>query len=215
VIAVSDAVSFATARRVTREEGLLIGGSGGTAVAAALQGAAGLPPEAVVVVHIPDSGRGYLSKLYDDGWMADHGFLRAAGPTVGDLLRERAPGLPMLVHTHPDETVRQAIEILREFEVSQMPVVKHEPPVVLAEVIGAVSERELLQAAIAEPSALDRPVGDVMGPAMPTIGIGEPIDLAIGRLEQAAAALVLDGGHPVAVITRSDVLGSLVTKSGR
>jgi cystathionine beta-synthase len=215
VIAVSDAVSFATARRVTREEGLLIGGSGGTAVAAALQVAAGLPPEAVVVVHIPDSGRGYLSKLYDDGWMADHGFLRAAGPTVGDLLRERAPGLPMLVHTHPDETVRQAIEILREFEVSQMPVVKHEPPVVLAEVIGAVSERELLQAAIAEPSALDRPVGDVMGPAMPTIGIGEPIDLAIGRLEQAAAALVLDGGHPVAVITRSDVLGSLVTKSGR
>jgi cystathionine beta-synthase len=215
VIAVSDAVSFATARRVTREEGLLIGGSGGTAVAAALQVAAGLPPEAVVVVHIPDSGRGYLSKLYDDGWMADHGFLRAAGPTVGDLLRDRAPGLPMLVHTHPDETVRQAIEILREFEVSQMPVVKHEPPVVLAEVIGAVSERELLQAAIAEPSALDRPVGDVMGPAMPTIGIGEPIDLAIGRLEQAAAALVLDGGHPVAVITRSDVLGSLVTKSGR
>jgi cystathionine beta-synthase len=215
VIAVSDAVSFATARRVTREEGLLIGGSGGTAVAAALQVAVGLPPEAVVVVHIPDSGRGYLSKLYDDGWMADHGFLRAAGPTVGDLLRERAPGLPMLVHTHPDETVRQAIEILREFEVSQMPVVKHEPPVVLAEVIGAVSERELLQAAIAEPSALDRPVGDVMGPAMPTIGIGEPIDLAIGRLEQAAAALVLDGGHPVAVITRSDVLGSLVTKSGR
>jgi cystathionine beta-synthase len=215
VIAVSDAVSFATARRVTREEGLLIGGSGGTAVAAALQVAAGLPPEAVVVVHIPDSGRGYLSKLYDDGWMADHGFLRAAGPTVGDLLRDRAPGLPMLVHTHPDETVRQAIEILREFEVSQMPVVKHEPPVVLAEVIGAVSERELLQAAIAEPSALDRPVGDVMGPAMPTIGIGEPIDLAIGRLEQAAAALVLDGGHPVAVITRSDVLGSLVTKSSR
>ena len=83
VIPISDAVSFATARRVTREEGLLIGGSGGTAIAAALHIAAGLPPDAVVVVHIPDSGRGYLSKLYDDGWMADHGFLRAAGPTVG------------------------------------------------------------------------------------------------------------------------------------
>lgn len=215
VVAISDAVSFATARRVTREEGLLIGGSGGTAIAAALQVAAGLPPDAVVVVHIPDSGRGYLSKLYDDGWMADHGFLRSAGPSVGDLLRGRDPGLPMLVHTHPDETVRQAIEILREFEVSQMPVVKHEPPVVLAEVIGAVSERELLQAAIADPTALDRPVGDVMGPKMPTIGIGEPIDLAIARLEQASAALVLDGGHPVAVITRSDVLGSLVTERGR
>ena len=94
VVAVSDAESFATARRVTREEGLLIGGSGGTAIAAALRVAEGLPAEAVVVVHIPDSGRGYLSKLYDDGWMADHGFLRATGPTVGDLVRERDPGLP-------------------------------------------------------------------------------------------------------------------------
>jgi cystathionine beta-synthase len=211
VIPISDAVSFATARRVTREEGLLIGGSGGTAIAAALHVAAGLPADAVVVVHIPDSGRGYLSKLFDDGWMADHGFLRAAGPSVGDLLRGRDPDLPLLVHTHPDETVRQAIEILREFEVSQMPVVKHEPPVVLAEVIGAVSERELLQAAIADPAALDKPVGEVMGPMLPTIGIGEPLDLAVSRLEQSSAALVLDGGHPVAVITRSDVLGSLVT----
>ncbi len=215
VIAVSDATSFATARRVTREEGLLIGGSGGTAIAAALQVATGLPADAVVVVHIPDSGRGYLSKLYDDGWMADHGFLRAAGPTVGDLLRGRDPDLPSLVHTHPDETVRQAIEILREFEVSQMPVVKHEPPVVLAEVIGAVSERELLQASVADPGALDRPVGDVMGPPLPTIGIGEPISLAASRLEQASAALVLDGGHPVGVITRSDVLSSLVHDRGQ
>ncbi len=210
VIPISDAVSFGTARRVTREEGLLIGGSGGTAIAAALQVASGLPPEAVVVVHIPDSGRGYLSKLYDDGWMADHGFLRAAGPTVGDLLRGREAELPLLVHTHPDETVRQAIEILREFEVSQMPVVKHEPPVVLAEVIGAVSERQLLQAAVADPSALDKPVGDVMGPTMPTIGIGEAVDVAIDLFERSPAALVLDGGHPVAVITRSDVLGRLV-----
>ncbi len=214
VVAVSDATSFGTARRVTREEGLLIGGSGGTAVAAALQVAAGLPADAVVVVHIPDSGRGYLSKLYDDGWMADHGFLRAAGPTVGDLLRGRDAALPSLVHTHPGETVRQAIEILHEFGVSQMPVVKHEPPVELAEVVGAVSERELLQVSVADPRALDRPVGDVMGPALPTIGIGEPVELAVSRLDHASAALVLDGGHPVGVITRSDVLRSLVTDRG-
>jgi cystathionine beta-synthase len=213
IVAISDAESFATARRVTREEGLLIGGSGGTAVAAALRVAAGLPPEAVVVVHIPDSGRGYLSKLYDDGWMADHGFLRSAGPSVGDLLRQRSPDLPQLVHTHPDETVREAIEILREFGVSQMPVVKHEPPVVLGEVVGAVDERELLRLAFADPAAMDRPVGDVMGPKLPTVGIGEPLDVAVERLESAPAALVLDGGHPVAVISRADVLGAVASRT--
>jgi cystathionine beta-synthase len=209
VVPISDAESFATARRVTREEGLLIGGSGGTAVAAALRIAEGLPPDAVVVVHIPDSGRGYLSKLYDDGWMADHGFLRASGPTVGELLRQRDPDLPALVHTHPEETVRVAIDILREFEVSQMPVVKHEPPVVLAEVIGSVTERNLLKVAFADPANLDRPIGEVMEDPLPTIGAGEPLDLAVTRLENAPAVLVLDGGHPVGVVSRSDVLGAL------
>src|SRR3546814_10427345 len=91
-----------------------------------------------------------------------------------------------------------------------MPVVKHEPPVVLAEVIGAVSERQLLQAAVADAGALDRPVGEVMGPALPTVGIGEPLSEAMTTLDGAAAALVLDGGHPVGVVTRSDVLGSLL-----
>ena len=214
VVAVSDADSFSTARRVTREEGLLIGGSGGTAIAAALRIAEGLPPEAVVVVHIPDSGRGYLSKLYDDGWMADHGFLRATGPTVGDLVRERDADLPSLVHTHPDETVRVAIDILREYGVSQMPVVKHEPPVVLAEVVGAVDERDLLGAALADPGVLDQPIGSVMGPPLPTVGIGESLASVAARLESAPAALVLDGGHPVAVVSRADLLGAIAHASG-
>ena len=214
VIAVSDAESFSTARRVTREEGLLIGGSGGTAIAAALRVAQGLPPEAVVVVHIPDSGRGYLSKLYDDGWMADHGFLRATGPTVGDLVGERDPGLPSLVHSHPDETVRTAIEILREYGVSQMPVVKHEPPVVLAEVVGSVDERDLLGAAVADPAVLDQLVGSIMGPPLPTVGIGESLATVAGRLESAPAALVLDGGHPVAVVSRTDLLGAIANVGG-
>jgi cystathionine beta-synthase len=141
--------------------------------------------------------------------MADHGFLRASGPTVGDLLRQRDPELPALVHTHPEETVRVAIDILREFEVSQMPVVKHEPPVVLAEVIGSVSERNLLNVAFADPANLDRPVGEVMEGPLPTIGAGETLDLAVTRLESAPAVLVLDGGHPVGVVSRSDVLGAL------
>jgi cystathionine beta-synthase len=213
VIAVSDAESFATARRVSREEGLLIGGSAGTAIAAALRVGRDLPPEAVMVVHVPDSGRGYLSKLYNDAWMADYGFLRAAGTTVGEALRSRDAGLPLIVHTHPDETVREAIAIMREYGVSQMPVVKQEPPVVLAEVVGAVTERDLMDRAFSDPSALDQPVGTVMGDPLPTIGAGEPLDLAVNRLESAPAVLVLDRGHPVGVLSRSDVLASLVGRA--
>ena len=209
VVPVSDAESFATARRVTREEGLLLGGSGGTAVAAALRIGRDLPAEAVIVVHIPDSGRGYLSKLYNDAWMADYGFLHAAGATVGDLLASRDPELPALVHTHPDESVRDAIAILHEYSVSQMPVVKHEPPVALAEVVGAVTERELMEHAFSNPAMLDRAVSDVMGPALPTVGAGEPVSQAVERLEGASAVLVLDRGHPIGVVTRSDVLMAL------
>ena len=213
VIAVSDAESFATARRVTREEGLLLGGSGGTAVAAALAVGRDLPSESVIVVHIPDSGRGYLSKLYNDAWMADYGFLRESGSTVGEVLSARDASLPSLVHTHPDETVRQAIAILREYGISQMPVIKHEPPIVLAEVVGSVTERELMDAVFTEPSALEQNVGELMGETLPTIGIGEQVQLAIGRLESAPALLVLDRGHPVGIITRSDVLAALAIKS--
>ncbi len=213
VVAVSDAESFATARRVTREEGLLLGGSGGAAVAAALRAGRALGEDAVVVVHIPDSGRGYLSKLYSDSWMADHGFLRGTGTTVGDLVRSRDPTLPPLVHAHPGETVRQAIEILREYGVSQMPVVEHEPPVALAEVVGAVSERELMNRAFADPGCLEEVVGKVMEAPLPTIGAGEEVQVAVGRLERSPALLVLDGGHPVGVITRSDVLASLAASA--
>jgi cystathionine beta-synthase len=213
VIAVSDAESFATARRVTREEGLLLGGSGGTAVAAALVVGRDLGSEAVIVVHIPDSGRGYLSKIYNDAWMADYGFLHDAGATVGDVLAGRDASLPLLVHAHPDETVRQAIATLREYGVSQMPVIKHEPPVVLAEVVGAVSERGLMDCVFAEASMLDRGVSDVMGAPLPTIGAGEQVQVAVGRLEGAPALLVLDRGHPVGVITRSDVLATLAARS--
>jgi cystathionine beta-synthase len=209
IIAISDAESFATARRVTRQEGLLIGGSGGTAIAAALRVGRGLPQDAVVVVHIPDSGRGYLSKLYNDRWMADHGFLRASGPLIAELLDGRDPDLPLLVHTHPEETVRTAIDIMREYGVSQLPVVKAEPPVVLGEVVGSVTEVGLLDRVLQDPGVLERPVGEAIDPPFPTVGLGEPIDAAVETLETAPAALVLDGGHPVAVISRADVLRQL------
>ncbi len=205
-VMVSDRDSFLTARRVTRDEGILVGGSAGTAVWAALEVGRGLGPDHVVVVLIPDSGRGYLSKLYNDDWMADYGFLRASGQTAGDLLARKSASVPALVHVHPDETVRAVISVLREFGVSQVPVVKAEPPLVAAEVLGAVQDRELMDRAFADPAILDRPIMEVMGPPLPTLGSGEAVEMAVARLETAPAVLVLDAGHPVGILSRSDVL---------
>ncbi|MDP1794976.1 MAG: cystathionine beta-synthase [Acidimicrobiales bacterium] len=213
VVMVTDKDSFLTARRVTREEGILVGGSTGTAVWAAVQVGRELSADDVVVVLVPDSGRGYLSKLYNDGWMADFGFLRSSGQTLMDVLARKGSDLPGLVHVHPDETVRDAIGILREFGVSQMPVVSHEPPLVAAEVRGAVRERDLLEKAFADPSVLDQPLENVMGPPLPMLGGGEPVEDAVAQLETQAAIIVLDGGHPVGILTRSDLLEFLVNRS--
>jgi len=211
-VVVTDRDSFLTARRVTREEGVLIGGSGGTAVWAALSVATELGPDDVVVVIVPDSGRGYLSKIYNDGWMADFGFLRAGGLTVSEVLGRKSDRLPALVHVHPDETVRTAVDILREYEVSQAPVVKAELPLAMAEVLGAVHERDLMDQIFRDRASLDWPVGKVMSPALPAVGAGELVEVAVEALEAAAAALVVDAGHPVGILTRSDVLQFLSSR---
>jgi cystathionine beta-synthase len=209
VVMVSDRDSFHTARRVTREEGILVGGSTGTAVWAALEVGQHLGPEHVVVVIVPDSGRGYLSKLYNDEWLADFGFLRAGGQTANDVLARKDHQLPALVHVHPDERVRDVIALLHEFAVSQVPVVKAEPPLAAAEVVGAVHDRDLMELAFQDPAVLDREVGDVMGPPLPSLGGGEPVELAVERLQVAPAVVVLDAGHPVGILTRSDLLDFL------
>ncbi len=212
-IMVTDRDSFLTARRVTREEGILVGGSTGTAVWAALEVGAELGPDHVVVVLIPDSGRGYLSKLYNDDWMADYGFVRAGGQTVSDILARKPDRLPPLVHVHPDELVRDVIEVLREFGVSQVPVLKAELPLAVAEVVGAVEERALMEAAFSDVRVLGRPVAEVMGPNLPTVGSGELVEAAVDALEAAPAALVVDAGHPVGILTRSDILGFLTQRT--
>jgi len=211
VIAVSDAESFAMTRRLALEEGLLVGGSCGMAVVAALRAARDLPADAVVVVLLPDGGRGYLSKIFDDTWMASYGFIHQdGGRTVGEVLKAKAGDLPTLVHTHPTETVRDAIEILREYGVSQMPVVNAEPPVVLGEVVGSVSERDLLTALFAGTALLADPVSKHMCPTLPLIGSGEPVSAARHILETEDAFLVINDGKPVGVLTRADLLGFLV-----
>ncbi|KPG02372.1 cystathionine beta-synthase, partial [Mycobacteroides immunogenum] len=170
VIAVSDADSFEMTRRLAREEGLLVGGSCGMAVVAAIRLAEKVGPGGLVVVLLPDGGRGYLSKVFSDAWMSSYGFLRSrldgsiSEPTVGDVLRGKSGALPDLVHTHPSETVRDAIEILREYGVSQMPVVGAEPPVMAGEVAGSVSERELLSAVFEGRAQLADAVAQHMSP---------------------------------------------------
>ncbi|MBV8161746.1 MAG: CBS domain-containing protein, partial [Acidimicrobiia bacterium] len=120
--------------------------------------------------------------------------------------------LPALVHVHPDELARDVIAVLREYEVSQLPVLKADLPLAVAEVSGAVHERDLMERAFADPAILDRPVADVMGPALPTVGSGEPVEAAVERLDEAAAVLVVDAGHPVGILTRSDVLSFLAQR---
>ena len=214
VIMVSDADSFHTARRIGVEEGILVGGSTGTAVWAALQLQPELGPDDVVVTLVPDSGRGYLSKLYNDEWMADHGFLRATGRTIGDLLEQKGGLLPELIHVHPDEKARDAIAIMTEYGVSQLAVVGAEPPLVEAEVVGSVQERDLMHRAFSDPELLDRTVREVMGPPLPTVGSGEGIDVVVRSLEDVPAVVVIDHGHPVGVVTRTDALGFLASLAG-
>ncbi|MGC5162718.1 cystathionine beta-synthase [Rhodococcus sp. DT1] len=213
IIAVSDADSFEMTRRLAREEGLLVGGSCGMAMVAALQVAEREGPDAVVVVLLPDGGRGYLAKIFNDKWMASYGFLRAPldgkpdASTVADVLRGKSGDLPDLVHTHPSETVRDAIEILREYGVSQMPVVGAEPPVTAGEVAGSVSERELLSAVFEGRANLADPVAKHMSAPLPNIGVGESVADATKAFGDTDALMVIDDGKPVGVITRHDLLG--------
>jgi cystathionine beta-synthase len=209
VVPVSDEDSFLMARRVTREEGLLIGGSGGTAVAAALEVGRELGPDDLVVVLIPDSGRGYLSRVFDQDWMAGYGFLREGLHTVADVLESRGDAIPPLVYVHPEDTGQRAVNVMRGYGLSQLPVAKGEMPLAAAEILGAVDELALMERAFRDPHVLDEPVEKVMGSRLPTIGIGQPIALAVELLDTAPALVVLAGGRPRAVLGRADVLEHL------
>ncbi|MGY1436163.1 cystathionine beta-synthase [Streptomyces reniochalinae] len=218
IIGVSDKDSFQMTRRLAKEEGLLVGGSCGMAVVGALEVARRLGPDgkdAVVVVLLPDSGRGYLSKIFNDEWMNDYGFLEeggTAGARVGDVLRHKEGPMPSLVHMHPEETVGEAIEVLREYGVSQMPVVKRgagHPDVMAAEVIGSVVERELLDGLFAQRASLGDALDKHMSAPLPHVGAGEAVADLMAVLEGADAAVVLADGKPSGVVSRQDLLAYL------
>jgi cystathionine beta-synthase len=215
VIAITDEESFLTARRVSRTEGILIGGSGGLAVAAAIRVARDADPESIVVVLNPDSGRGYLSRVFDDRWMANYGFLVECDECVAAVLEARSPTIDSLLYVNPEHTVRAAIDIMRANGVSQLPVCKNTPPFAAAEVSGSVDELELMEVIARDPSVMDTAVEDVMGPQLPTIGAGQRLDLALEMLHTAPALLVLAGGRPLSVLSRTDILSFFEARARR
>jgi cystathionine beta-synthase len=206
IIAISDEESFLTARYVSETEGMLIGGSGGMAVAAAIKVAKQAGPDDIVVVFNPDSGRGYLSRVFDDAWMANFGFLKECEQCVGMVLDARNASIENLLYVNPDQLVSDAVEMMRSTGVSQLPVCKNTPPFAAAEVSGAIDELELMEAIHNDPGVMNTEVEKVMGPKLPTIGVGQPLELAIEMLENAPALLVLSGGRPLSIMTRTDIL---------
>jgi cystathionine beta-synthase len=216
---VSDAESFQMARRCAREEGILVGGSCGTALVAAHRYAATQPEDALIVVLLPDSGRGYLSKMYDETWMAEHGFNQptAGRGTVGDVLGAKSGDrLPTLVHLHPDETVAAAITLLKEYGVSQMPVFREgvHDDARTDDVLGSIRENALLDAALRDPGVMQRAIGEVMQPPLASVTADDPLGHVAAELAGGGTALLVrDGDRYIGVVSRADVLSYLSSES--
>jgi cystathionine beta-synthase len=223
-VKVSDKDSFSLARRVTREEGILIGGSGGMAVHAALEMAREADdPEALVVVLLPDSGRGYLSKIFNDDWMRENGFLsRFRQPArVGAVVAGRSAETPTVVAISCDQTVADAIELLRQHDISQLPVVRTAtanggpPRIEVQSVAGSVQERGLLDQLFRNPEALSAKISTVMDGPFPLVDANEEVERVVPMLASGApAVLVQRDGEIIGVVTRADVLEYVANHRG-
>lgn len=210
IIAVSDAESFSMTIRLAREEGLLVGGSSGMAVVAAIEAAKKLGPDDVVVVLLPDGGRGYLGKVFNEKWMQSYGFAEpSVEKTVADVLGGKDGAMPDLVHVHPTDTVRDAMNIMTTYGVSQLPVLTAEPPVVMGEVVGAIDERTLLDHIFSGRAQLSDAIEGFVGAPLTLIGAGESVATARDALGVADALLVTEEGKPAGVLTRHDLLAFL------
>jgi len=219
-VRVSDRDSFLTARRLAREEGLLVGGSGGTTVWAALEIAKRFGPDARILTMIPDSGRSYMSKFYDDNWMLEHGFVerRAATPTVTELLRSKRLeelDVPALITISAHQKVGEAIDVMNQYSISQLPVVRDGEMQSLADVIGSLQDRDLLDRVFKNPDALHEDVATAMQPPLAAVEADQTLDEVFATLTgRTNAVVVAKEGKPVGVLTRSDLLDYLAHQRG-
>src|SRR5918911_868682 len=219
-ITVGDRESFLAARRLAREEGLLVGGSGGTAFAAMVEIATRYGPDARILTMIPDSGRSYLSKFYDDNWMLNHGMLerRAPIPSVDEVLRAKRheePDVPAFIVVGSHQKVGEAIELMQRYSISQLPVVRNGTSESLTDVVGSLQDRDLLDRVFKNPDALHEDVAAAMQPPLATIDVREPLDEVFATLTgRQNAVVVARDGKPVGVLTRSDLLEYLAHHRG-
>jgi cystathionine beta-synthase len=220
-IRVSDRDSFLTARRLSREEGLLVGGSAGTTVWAALEIAKRYKTDARILTMLPDSGRSYLSKFYDDNWLLEHGFLerQAPVPTVEELLlakRLEEGEVPDLVTIGAHQKVGEAIDVMQRYSISQIPVVRDGVVETLADVIGSLQDRDLLERVFKNSDALHEDVATAMQPPLAAIDAADSVDEVFPTLTgRTNAVLVAREGRPVGVLTRSDLLEYLAHHPAR
>ena len=221
-VRVSDRDAFLAARRLTREEGILAGESCGTALVAALEvgrelTAADAGPDTIVVVILADGGRSYLSKLYNDEWMRSNGLLETTGAVVrvGDLLADRhhAGGLPDLVLARTTQRVGDAIALLQEYGISQLPVSEAPDGSAIAGIVGSITEKGLLERAFRNPSVVERTVGEVMDHPLPLVDVAGSLDEAFGLLSGGASAVIaVRDDRPIGVVTKLDVLEYLANR---